>query len=312
MKMIERYAQDVIQELQARKVFKTSVEPAFLLKNLTVLDASNVAAYLDENEKYKTEGYEHKDLVAIPPWPFLWLEFKAFENVRPFIGIGDRNGNQIGILPTDSCGIFCLTRDIEEESKDKDVSEVYKFDPKIRFIVEMFVFVEVYKRAFFVELGTFTFVYFLDDEGKILHERMGHGLKLPGNYDKFFEQNGHIALVPLLAFTFANCKNVTTQDHPVPPKVAKKRIASGKHPGVTYKTLVIDPMKEVLKTEGGIETNGLKKALHICRGHFKTYTADKPLFGKVTGTFWHPMHVRGSKEHGEVKKDYKILPRHEK
>lgn len=112
---------------------------------------------------------------------------------------------------------------------------------------------------------------------------------------------------PLLAISFTNCKNVKLQDHPVPPKVAKKRIANGKPPGVTYKTLVIDPMKEVLKTEGKIETNGLKKALHICRGHFATYTENKPLFGRVTGTFWKPMHVKGNKNHGEVKKDYRIL-----
>ena len=109
-----------------------------------------------------------------------------------------------------------------------------------------------------------------------------------------------------LALTFAHCKNVALQDHHTPPKVAKKRAKAGKPIGTTYKTLLIDPMKETLRTEGGIEKNGLKKALHICRGHFATYTEDKPLFGKITGTFWKPMHVRGNKKRGEVKKDYAI------
>lgn len=109
-----------------------------------------------------------------------------------------------------------------------------------------------------------------------------------------------------LAMTFAHCKNVAIQEHHAPHKVAAKRAKAGKPPITSYKTLLIDPMREVLKTEGNVEKNGLKKALHICRGHFATYTDDKPLFGRVTGTFWKPMHVRGSKERGEVKKDYVI------
>lgn len=109
-----------------------------------------------------------------------------------------------------------------------------------------------------------------------------------------------------LALSFAHCKNVKIQEHHTPPKVAAKRKKAGKPPGTSYKTLLIDPMKEVLRTEGNIEKNGLKKALHIVRGHFATYTEDKPLFGKVTGTFWKPMHARGNKKHGEIKKDYVI------
>lgn len=112
-----------------------------------------------------------------------------------------------------------------------------------------------------------------------------------------------------MAISFAHCKNVRVSNHATAPKVAAKRQKAGKPVGVTYKTLVIDPMKEVLRTEGGIEKNGAKKALHICRGHFATYTADKPLFGRVTGTFWKPMHVRGNKARGEVKKDYRVLPK---
>lgn len=123
------------------------------------------------------------------------------------------------------------------------------------------------------------------------------------------DQAGYSGMFAVAHLTFAFChaKNVSLQDVAPPPKVAAKRRKAGKPVGVTYKTLVIDGMKEVLRTEGGVERNGLKKALHICRGHFATYTADAPLFGKVTGTFWRPMHTRGSKKRGEVKKDYKVI-----
>ena len=78
-------------------------------------------------------------------------------------------------------------------------------------------------------------------------------------------------------------------------------------PTIVYKELVIDAFRKQVRyetqREGGDE---VKRALHICRGHFATYTDDNPLFGKYTGTFWRPMHKRGHKEAGEVRKSYKI------
>lgn len=43
---------------------------------------------------------------------------------------------------------------------------------------------------------------------------------------------------------------------------------------------------------------------HLVRGHFKHYTAEAPLFGKYTGTYYWPPHVRGNIENGAVVKDY--------
>lgn len=51
---------------------------------------------------------------------------------------------------------------------------------------------------------------------------------------------------------------------------------------------------------------GLRKALHLVRGHFATYTPDKPLFGRITGTVWKPSHVRGDAAEGIVAKDYRV------
>ena len=53
---------------------------------------------------------------------------------------------------------------------------------------------------------------------------------------------------------------------------------------------------------------GPKKALHIFRGHFKTYSEDRPLFGKVAGTFWWEGSVRGSLAKGKVDKEYQVSP----
>jgi hypothetical protein len=93
-----------------------------------------------------------------------------------------------------------------------------------------------------------------------------------------------------------HCKNVAIIDHAVDKPLAKKW--ASKHGGLRptrYKTLVIEPLKQVLRSEGRAEQHGLQKALHICRGHFADYTEGRGLFGKIHGKFWMPSTVRGTK-----------------
>lgn len=112
--------------------------------------------------------------------------------------------------------------------------------------------------------------------------------------------------VALLSVSFMHCKNVVRRDVTDSEGPSAKWLRRTKAPEIRYHVLDINPMKEVLRKEGDIEHNGLKKALHICRGHFATYTEERPLFGKVAGTFWVPSHVKGSVEHGIVDKDYRV------
>jgi hypothetical protein len=114
----------------------------------------------------------------------------------------------------------------------------------------------------------------------------------------------HFTSVCMLAMSFCNCKNVVIVDNH--PHTAKKILRRGDPPRVSYKTLQIEPIKRILETEGQALTHGLNHALHICRGHFKTYSGDKKLFGRVEGTFWWSPTVRGDKKNGEVIKDYKV------
>ncbi len=48
--------------------------------------------------------------------------------------------------------------------------------------------------------------------------------------------------------------------------------------------------------------------LHMVRGHFKTYTPEKPLFGRMTGTYWWAHHLRGDESAGVVHHDYEVGP----
>jgi hypothetical protein len=131
----------------------------------------------------------------------------------------------------------------------------------------------------------------------------------------------------LLTLSFLHCKNVTVKTVEEPgsseqstssrPKKQKKkrqkqtaisaqRPMQPPRPSVTYHILDVEPMKKVLRTEGQVEEQGLKRAMHICRGHFAHYEEGKGLFGKYHGTYWRAQHMRGSADQGTRIKDYRI------
>jgi hypothetical protein len=111
-----------------------------------------------------------------------------------------------------------------------------------------------------------------------------------------------------LALSFMHCRNVKVRIEQAPEKLSKKYQKRTGRPLLKYRVLQIDHMKQVLEREGHASTEGLKKALHICRGHFKHYGRDGKglLFGKHVATVWIPMHTRGAIEEGVVVKDYDV------
>lgn len=111
----------------------------------------------------------------------------------------------------------------------------------------------------------------------------------------------------LLVFCFCHCKNVGQDLVNPPPKLSKRHSERHGVPLHQYYTLKIEPMTRILQTEGRAETQGLRRALHICRGHFKDYT-QHGLFGRSKGLYWWPMHVRGTSAQGKVMKDYRVYP----
>lgn len=112
--------------------------------------------------------------------------------------------------------------------------------------------------------------------------------------------------VTLLAITFMHCKNVTIND--VPSEIRKpKSKKRGERPArLSFHQLEIRPLTRAIR-EGTSSGDGAKKALHICRGHFKEFTS-KGLFGKHLGLFWWDSHLRGTLARGIVEKEYVVTP----
>lgn len=109
----------------------------------------------------------------------------------------------------------------------------------------------------------------------------------------------------LLSIVFMHCKNIELRKETPPPALVKKQ--ARKH-GIklhSYHVLEIAPIKKIIEASRNGQT-GIRQALHRCRGHFKTYSEERPLLGRATGTFFWAEHIRGSKDRGEREKGYNV------
>jgi hypothetical protein len=121
--------------------------------------------------------------------------------------------------------------------------------------------------------------------------------------DKVMEYDKYDLACLNVCLMLLSCKNIGAET--VYPAVAlnKKRKKRGRQPLFSYHTLVLKP---VGKKQESIPGNQWNNRIHLQRGHFKTYTVDKPLFGNISGRFWWQPHVRGQNRDGVVMKDYEI------
>ena len=104
-----------------------------------------------------------------------------------------------------------------------------------------------------------------------------------------------------------NCKNVKQEKHKPEDKLNKARIRRGKSIGYEYHTITVRPLNSRnINSESTFRDTKNQNKIHFCRGHFKVFTEEKPLFGKYTGIDWWEHQLRGKNTEGFINKDYKI------
>lgn len=115
----------------------------------------------------------------------------------------------------------------------------------------------------------------------------------------------HMAELASRAAIILSCKNITTEIIKAPESLNKKRRKNGKQEIFDYHILNVTMPGE----KQGYKENGESLShnrVHLCRGHFKEYTQEHPLFGRHTGLYWWQPHVRGQNKDGIVMKEYNI------
>ncbi len=136
---------------------------------------------------------------------------------------------------------------------------------------------------------------YLSDKGKLLS--VGRSMLAAGLGEML------MTAFPFFVFQLLHCRGVTAE----PQEPYKPRLPRGKRrkiPRVTFQRLQIgDPNIQRQPSE---PTGDHGVAKHLCRGSFAHYTPEAPLFGKYTGVFWRPAHIKGKAEHGIRGKEYEM------
>ena len=105
------------------------------------------------------------------------------------------------------------------------------------------------------------------------------------------------------ALNAMHVKSVTLEEIVVDEPVRRKRERKYGYKGLVLKRIQLGSLFKH-KTSDAVQSDETVVARHMCRGHFRTYTAERPMLGKHVGTFWVEMHARGSTKRGQIVKDY--------
>jgi hypothetical protein len=103
-----------------------------------------------------------------------------------------------------------------------------------------------------------------------------------------------------------SCKNISAEPIKASEKLNKKRLRNGKLPIFDYYVLNIDPLNKSKHAYHDPSIPLSHNRVHLCRGHFKTFTKEHPLLGRGIGTYWWQPHARGQNKEGIIIKDYKL------
>jgi len=261
-------------------------------------------------------------IVCAPPCPLMWLEYEG----DPAVVLTSEDGQSVEVIEKSSSsgnrakmGWLLRTFDREEidhpqlRSRRAHVGESVWADTRwITFGTSW-----QFRRHAPKNLTTgpdFDVALHIDRHGKLLRRDFGpYFNRVAWDTRHFSKPNASdwaecfSKFVPVMfSLTFMHCRNVKTNAEPSSAKsdrVWRKRTG---YPHTIKRTLVLDGSG----ASGSAASNGnastVDRRLHICRGHFRHYTADKPLFGNYVGPVWVPAHTRGSEAAGEIDKTYRV------
>ena len=296
------------------------------LKRATRFEISNVYQHLLEHRPQAKKDIRDF-VVCAPMFPTMWFEYQAdrighFASDRQTIEYDER-------LDMRTVGWLLRSHDLETDEARAEAAEwligrggIDHMPAEARWIVQADDWAYQEFRDLsddtikHVTMGpNFGVALLLDHNGMILWHTVGPYYnreewdlnKLPKLKDDDY-MDAMSKLTPVLfALTFMHCRNVEHVD--VKPKRTPSRQHQRKHgtPLSTYKVLKINVTKSVkvgVHTESG---SGTPMPLHICRGHFRLYMENAPLFGSYVGPVWVPAHVRGTAKAGSFTHDYEVV-----
>lgn len=269
--------------------------------DLPVLEISNVSDYY-----YTGTDQEYFDLLKdfpnlAPPYRMFWSEHRMARRIRS-AEEGDTDMTNV-IGPNARIGVFVCALN-PSECTVADLPDAFRDKGKWYLWCELFINydAQTQDRDIIAEGPHGSIFLCVDERGALLEKPwMQCYLRDDASDAEREVMQGFMSWLhpTFLAVSFLHCKNVRVEEHSMDKPLAKKfRAKHNNLQPVKWKTLVIEPLRQILRQEGKSHEVGLAKALHICRGHFRDYREGRGLFGKLHGVFWTPSVVRGT--HGSL------------
>lgn len=131
------------------------------------------------------------------------------------------------------------------------------------------------------------------------------GVGIDGLMDAIDMDSSNAVESAVTAFALMNCRNIRQEPSISHQKLDVARRRRGRLPLYRYHVLKLMPQRRTAFDRRGGDGDPL--ARHWVRGHFKTFTPERPLFGRETGTYWWSPHLAGTADR-VVDKDYQIVP----
>jgi len=252
---------------------------------IPVICIDNVAEYLYAGTDQEEWNLDRDFPNLAPPFPIFWCEHRMVRTIRSTKGDTDvtkllPQGGRVGHL------FIAAERD---QWKGEGIPDEAKW------VFWCEIFADYHKPEVTADGSHGSIFMCIDAEGRLIERPWMQSYSDPVHNEMI--KNVMAWLNPsLLAISFMHCKNVTMVDNPVPPKLARRY--RERHEGARltpHKTLIIEPLKQILRHQGRSHEVGLAKAMHICRGHFRDYRQGAGLFGKYNQLVWTPSVIRGTK-----------------
>lgn len=281
-----------------------------------ILRCQNISDYYFEGTDQENWNLQKDFPNCAPPWKMFWCEWNGPKKIT------SREGNS-NFVPPYKFGALVRGMDLSEfllEYTDKlpkgeSTKSFLIGSTKAKWVLEISMFEsEYFPNALKMGPYLMTTVLLVGEDGKVLDlPDIGGCNNAVFSMLPYVDGAEHIRNicdtgirnVVLLSLCFIHCKNVHKIDNVMGPKLIKRRKKDNKIPINRYYTLDIKSFRKTADGDSENKGEGIKKSLHICRGHFKDFTK-KGLFGKYKGVFWWDMQVKGSADVGTVRKDYSI------
>lgn len=257
-----------------------------LLDPIPIISIDNVADYYFIGTDQEMWSLETDFPNLAPPFDSFWMEFRLPQRLRSTLGDRDLphgKGARVGCL-----FLVAEAKDVQGEDLPKDMHWCY--------CVQQYV---DGGDGVGIRGPIGSLMMAIGSDGRMLlpavmqTQRVRQDARVDG--DRIMASVIAYMHPALLAISFLHCKNVEVVNNEPPAKLAKRTEERHGIRPCAYKTLIIEPLKQILRKEGGSDKHGIPHAMHICRGHFKDYRGGKGLFGKYHQLVWHPQLVRGTR-----------------